>query len=208
MERLIIWGATILVSLGMEIALVTRKFKDIGNEGYKLNKEKASDLKDQLDLNKVRIKILSSLIPMYNVVKVLQEAMEYSNSRDINIDKLRTMDLLIPMTDEEQETYNSRPSGLYSLAISFGVPINKKEETKTINYTDGDKISSISDSIDEDVKMITNETEGPVANLSEEQREEPVVSEEFMQSPIFDNSEPIDVEKESENSIVYEKKIK
>ena len=44
MELLIIWLMTILVSIGLDISLAFKMFKDIADQDYKLEMDKISEL--------------------------------------------------------------------------------------------------------------------------------------------------------------------
>jgi len=133
MELLIIWVITIVASLVMQVAQEMRMFKDIANEGYKIDLKRLTELTSELNPNAIKTIKMGFLIPIANILLVMQRAMQYNNHRHMIGDQLSVMGCLTRMDEEEQDWYNKMPNGLMALLIS-GNGFSK--DTKKITYVD------------------------------------------------------------------------
>lgn len=164
MELLIMWLGTVVASFGMEIANEMRMFKDVADNGYKIDIKRLAEFSKQMNPNGTKTTLLSLLIPILNIAGVLQRTMQYNNARPMILTQLDVMDTLVDMTKEEQEQYQAKPTGLNALVLTI-----KKEEVDKgtqVSFPDGAETSSIWFKTKDDGTRIIIKAEGPVATLS------------------------------------------
>ena len=102
MGFLIFWLGTSVASIGLTFANELRVFKDIADAGYKIDINKFSELGKQIDPQQKKITLLSMLIPMYNLMTVLQSVINYNNRRSYFLDSLHVMNILEEMSEIEK----------------------------------------------------------------------------------------------------------
>lgn len=78
MEFLVFWLGTSVASFCLELANEFRMFKDVADNGYKIDTKRLSELGEQLNQNGKKLHLLSMLIPIFNMMQVLQRAIQYN----------------------------------------------------------------------------------------------------------------------------------
>lgn len=153
MEFLVFWVGTSVASFCLEVANELRMFKDVADNGYKIDTKRLSELGEQLNPNGSKIHFLSMLIPIYNMMLVLQRALQYNNCRGLVLDQLRVMDTLEEMSEIEKEEYAKKPTGLNALLVPFKleirlanaehITINENNENSEIFFEIGESLNDI-----------------------------------------------------------------
>lgn len=170
MELLIIWLMTIIISIGLDINLAFKMFKDIADQGYKLEMDRFNELSRQMNPQVTKNNIIDLFIPFFNLYDQFDRRMKYEQTRPFLEDQLRIMDCITPFTKEEQENYNKKPTGFNALLTIIKSKV--AEETKedvSISFTEGDEKNTIwFEKVDDDFKII--KTSGPVSRLSLEEQ--------------------------------------
>ena len=138
MEILILWVGSIVASISMESAQVFKLFKDIADEGYKIDIEKLSEFSEELNKvnpNSSKQLFLEFLLPIYNMSMVLVRAIEYSQERSNIVNQLILMDCIEAMIRFEYEEYKKNPTGLNAIVVPlrFKDRISKAQSLKIIN---------------------------------------------------------------------------
>jgi len=169
MELLVIWLGSVVVSLGMDTALAFKMFKDVADQGYKIDFKRFSELGKQLNPDARKMSILGLFIPIANILLKFDQALKYNNARPFIADQLRVMDCIEPFSKDEEENYSKKPTGLNAMitAIKSELGIN---DDKTLTFTDGDEKSSISYKEAKDGTRIITKVSGPVSRLSVEEQ--------------------------------------
>ena len=108
MELLLLWLSTSITSICMEIANELRMFKDVADAGYKIDIKRLSDLSKQLNPNAPKATLLSTLIPIFNIIQVFQRTIQYNNLRPTILDQLNAIDVLEEMLEIEKEEYSKK----------------------------------------------------------------------------------------------------
>ncbi len=141
MEILLIWGSTIIASIGMQTIYELKLFKDVADSGYKIDIEKLSNNKANSDSNtKFKIATLSNLIPIYNIMLVLFKVATYN--KEYIFRSLDSSNAIIPLTDEEYNEYNQKPTGLRALKLSLKTEEDYNLAFKLTTY-EGDNMGDI-----------------------------------------------------------------
>lgn len=153
MEFLVLWLGTSVASFGMEIANELRMFKDVADAGYKVDVKRLSELEKQLNPNATKATFLSMLIPIFNLLRVFQKAIQYNNVRPMIIDQLRIIDALEEMSEIEKIEYLKNPTGLNALIVplkseirlaqALTITINDDNEHNKIYYEIGESLDNI-----------------------------------------------------------------
>ena len=78
MTVLLGWLTTIALSVGMEISLVLRVYKDLADRGYRLKHDKLSDYTEKNNPDYIKKNKSSLIIPIYNLFMQLSKAMDYT----------------------------------------------------------------------------------------------------------------------------------
>lgn len=126
LQGLLVYIGTVVVSFGMFITNDMKKFKDVADNGYKLNHKKYDYYSNNIMENK-RIAI-TLLIPVVNIAYVLSKAYMYSLERPMIVDKLNAMGCLTPMSEEEIKKYKDDPCILNALEISMNPKTEKPKQ--------------------------------------------------------------------------------
>jgi uncharacterized protein YbcV (DUF1398 family) len=163
MELLIIWILTIIASVVMELSSELRIFKDVADNGYKIDVKKISELASQINPNASKVTLMSLLIPVVNIMGVFQRTMIYNNVRHMILDQLSVLDSLIPMTKEEEEEYKKNPSAFNAIYINARKQTQSSSES--ISYTENNEKNTIWFRREND-KFIVIKAEGPISKLS------------------------------------------
>lgn len=166
MEVLIIWLGTVVASFGMEMANAMRMFKDVADNGYKIDINRLAEFVKQMNPDGFKTTLMSLLIPMLNIVSVFKKTIQYNNVRPMILAQLDVIDSLEKMTKDEEEQYNVNPTSLNALFITIKSEKNKNKAIKTVIFNDGEERSSISYREDKNGNRIITKTEGPVSKLS------------------------------------------
>lgn len=163
MELLIMWIVTIIASVSMEVANELRMFKDAADNGYKIDIKAISDFAKQVNPNASKATMMSLLVPVVNILGVLQRTMMYNNARSTILDQLSVIDSLIKMTKEEEDEYKKNPTTLNAIYIT--ARDNSESNLTKISYLDGNEKSIISFRTEND-NIILVKAEGPISKLS------------------------------------------
>lgn len=147
MELLIFWLGTSIASVGMELANEFRMLKDVADAGYKIDIIRLSELGKQLNPNASKTTLLSMIIPVFNIMKVLENTIQYNNIRPMILDQLNIINVLEEMSEREKQEYLKNPTGLNALLIplklekeledAFVCNINPENENDKIYYKFG-----------------------------------------------------------------------
>lgn len=177
MEYLIMWLLTTVISIVFELKNELRLFKDVADEGYKVDIERMAEIDKQINTSSSKINFLSLIIPIYNIVFTAKKIMDYNDIRPFILDSLRVVDLIEEMSKEEQEAYQKRPTGINALIITAKKYIEKRNMNSIVIKTDNGR-SEIFYSLDNNaplgIKII--KVEGEASDLSEEELKILVIS--------------------------------
>lgn len=142
MELLLLWLSTSITSICMEIANELRMFKDVADAGYKIDIKRLSDLSKQLNPNAPKATLLSTLIPIFNIIQVFQRTIQYNNLRPTILDQLNAIDVLEEMLEIEKEEYSKNPTGLNALVIPIKTEIRILNAAKLTVEEQKEKIAN------------------------------------------------------------------
>lgn len=169
-EFLILWVGTSAASLYIEIKTVLRMLKDVADVGYKFDVKRVSEL--QPDKDKLNSSIISTFIPIFNLMQAFQLTINYNDNRAFLIDQLKVMDALEEMSEAEKKEYLRNPTGLNvmnmflksdeRLANAASVTINN---SKIYYEMDEDLLNDIT------ILKVT----GPLASLTVEEQKKKVI---------------------------------
>ena len=165
------WIVSIIASFGMEIQNELRLFKDVADEGYKVDNKKLSELQKQINPDATKISLLQLLIPGFNIFTVFKRAFQYNQIRPILLNQLSVMGLLETMSEEEKKEYQKKPTGLNALIVPLKHEIISKQIDKSITLFYEDKENKVEFKCENDditiIKIL-----GPMSNLSEIRQKE------------------------------------
>ena len=91
MNYFIFWRGTIIGSFGGKLINELRIFKDVADAGYKINMEKFSAFQELFIPNETRGNFLFRFIPIYNIMNVCKNIIDYNNIRPILLDHLNVI---------------------------------------------------------------------------------------------------------------------
>lgn len=150
MEIIILWISSIIISIVLEIKNELRIFKDVADNGYKIDINRLDEISKQINPNATKATLYSLLLPFLNLKGVCERTIQYNNIRPFILDQLSVLDSLIPMTKEEEKKYNEKPSSINALAVSVISLINGKN----IINEQKDKVNEINTEIEESIEEI------------------------------------------------------
>ncbi|MDD2208561.1 MAG: hypothetical protein PHU45_04340 [Bacilli bacterium] len=166
MELLIIWLGSIALSIGIDFAQALKMFKDVADQGYKIDVKKLSNIANQSNPATNKMHMVGLFIPIVNIFLKTDQMLKYNQSRPFLLDQLRINDCIEPLSKEEEQDYNSNPTGLKAVLVTIMSDINKDQDIQIITFTDGGEKSSISYREDKNGHRIIIKVEGPASKLS------------------------------------------
>ena len=176
MKYLLMWGITVIASLSMELSNELRYFKDVADNGYKINLNKLNELLKQLNYQKPSL--AKYLIPIYNMMLAMQNTMKYSNNRDMFFTGLNVLDCLEEMSEYEKSEYAKKPTGLNALLVPLKADLKLQRALKiTVKGENGQEDSTIYLEIGTNEDITILKTIGPVSKLSNEEQLDIVYNE-------------------------------
>ena len=209
MEFIFFWLSTSVTSFIMEISNELRVFKDAADAGYKIDIRKMTELSEKLNKNAIKVKHISMLIPIFNIIQVFISITQYNNIRPMILDQLSAMDILEEMTETEKKEYSKKTTGLNAMKIIINsevklknaalLKINNDNEFSEIYYEISATVEDITKITTKDVTII--KVKGDASNLTEEEQKKKVVC--FWTSI---NQFEVEIIKEDSNTILEENK--
>jgi len=134
MEVILVCIGTIITSYIFDTSLGFQMFKDVADEGYKINTERYNEFvksnSKENDMNKLM------LFPFVNIGFCFWKLAKYNEARPYLIDQLRVIDAIEPFTKEEENKYKAKPTGLNAMIISIIANINTSKKEIEYVYTD------------------------------------------------------------------------
>lgn len=115
MKYIFIYLTTVITSMGMEFINELRYYKELGDHHLKVDLEKFRNIRNDLNINNTN---LFYLIPFMNMLLVLYNTYNYEDKKKNFFLLLNTFHLILPMTFEEIEEYQNKPTGLTAYNIS------------------------------------------------------------------------------------------
>ena len=170
MNYLALWIGTIIGSFGSELVNELRMFKDIADVGYKVDLQKMADFQKKLMPDANKVNLLSMLIPVYNIMKVCQNIINYNNVRLMLLDQLNAMGVLEEMSVYEKEVYSKKPTALNALIIPLKTEIKLANALK-LTTTDDNGTSIYYIDYNKKKGFTLLKVDGPDSMLSLEEQE-------------------------------------
>lgn len=175
-EFLIFWIGTIITSFSMKIMYELRMYKDLADAGYKFNSQKLSKLEKELNPKATKNTLLSMLIPMFNIMQVLQTTIQYNNTKSTVLNQFNIMGVLEEMNAKEKEDYQEKPTGInaFIVPIKFKIRLSEatvekivyENEVCEIYYEPGESIQDMT------ILKVT----GPLSRFSEEEQKQKIIA--------------------------------
>ena len=129
MQFLIMYIASILISVTGEAIINLKLIKDAANEGYLIEYKKWREALEKL----LNSNSLMKYIPIINIAYMISNAIQYNHTRKyIAIDNLNELGLLKKMSDEETKEYNKKPSAFRALKIDIDRELKLNKPTTSV----------------------------------------------------------------------------
>ena len=117
LQFLLLWLASIIISKVMDLSLGFKMVKDIADLGYKINKDRITNLANQLGVEQLKKSKIESFIPIYNIFKSMYINAQYINYKEQMISSLNALSIIDEMTDLEKDVYNEKPGAIRAIAL-------------------------------------------------------------------------------------------
>ena len=117
LQFLLLWLASIIISKVMDLSLAFKMVKDIADLGYKINRDRITNLVNQLDVEQLKKSKIESFIPIYNIFKSMYVNAQYINYKEQMISSLNALCIIDEMTDLEKDVYNKKPGAIRAIAL-------------------------------------------------------------------------------------------
>lgn len=139
MEILLIWGSTIIASIGMETVYELKVFKDLADSGFKIDIGKLNS--NTIGSNKkFNFSLLSNLIPFYNVLMILFKVATYN--KEYNFRNLDLVGAIVPLSEDEYIKYQEKPTGFNAYLLSMKIEDEIKDAFRLTTF-EGDNQGDI-----------------------------------------------------------------
>lgn len=175
MEFLILFLGTSVASFCVEMANELRMFKDVADVGYKIDMERLSDLSEQLNPNGSKNTFLTMLIPIVNIILVLQRIIQYNNVRPMLLDQLNVMGVLEEMTEIEKIEYQKNPTGLNALIIPLKMKMRISKASSIKLDDDYEKSEIIYEADDSFCNITILKVNGSASRLSVDEQKKRII---------------------------------
>lgn len=117
LQFLLLWLASIIISKVMDLSLAFKMVKDIADLGYKINRDRITNLVNQLDVEQLKKSKIELFIPIYNIFKSMYVNAQYINYKEQMISSLNALCIIDEMTDLEKDVYNKKPGAIRAIAL-------------------------------------------------------------------------------------------
>lgn len=132
MEYLILYIASILISIGMDFDFALQVSKDIVDSGGKLNIEKISEIYRCISETNKKISKFAKFIPIFNIAYPISNRLLYETRRNDILMELDMIGAIDQLTEEEKEEYSKKPTRFNALMTMCKTP--KKEVNKEVVF--------------------------------------------------------------------------
>lgn len=124
MDLILMWVGTLVFSGLMKLCNELRIFKDVADNGYKIDLDKLA----QFNRKKNNTGIVT-LIPIVNMMNEVMNASNYNRIKYTLIDQLKVQGALIELSDLEKKIYAKHPTSIsaFLLPIKAGMIIDTTE---------------------------------------------------------------------------------
>lgn len=176
LQFLLLWLASIIISKVMDLSLAFKMVKDIADLGYKINRDRITNLVNQLDVEQLKKSKIESFIPIYNIFKSMYVNAQYINYKEEMISSLNALCIIDEMTDLEKDVYNKKPGAIGAIALepivqfeldsAFKIEVSKDDLKGIIYFEKEDNLIKVlkSEGIFEKIKDGTNCSYNDFAN--------------------------------------------
>lgn len=136
MNIIITWILTTLASTLIELANESRIFKDLADNGYKVNIDRLSQIQNMINNQKSKEILFSLIIPIYNIIGVFHRSIQYNEIRPMLLDQLNTLGTLEEMTKEEKDKYSKKKTALNAIIICINSNLSEVKDDYNNKPTD------------------------------------------------------------------------
>ena len=178
MNILLAWLITSAEFLLIDTASILRIFKDLADQGFKINYEKFNEFYEHLKDENSKDYFIKMFVPFYNFYRTYIDIQDYNNLHPYLIKEMYTLGLLENMSDFELREYQKNPSIINALRVplvcakrlenAYVWELQNQEYSSTIWFELGKKKNL------EDIEIL--QVTGPLANLKPEEQKKAIES--------------------------------
>lgn len=117
MNILLAWLITSAEFLLIDTASILRIFKDLADQGFKINYEKFNEFYEHLKDENSKDYFIKMFVPFYNFYRTYIDIQDYNNLHPYLIKEMYTLGLLENMSDFELREYQKNPSIINALRV-------------------------------------------------------------------------------------------
>ena len=117
MNILLAWLITSAEFLLIDTASILRIFKDLADQGFKINYEKFNEFYEHLKDENSKDYFIKMFVPFYNFYRTYIDIRDYNNLHPYLIKEMYTLGLLENMSDFELREYQKNPSIINALRV-------------------------------------------------------------------------------------------
>lgn len=117
MNILLAWLITSAEFLLIDTASILRIFKDLADQGFKINYEKFNEFYEHLKDENSKDYFIKMFVPFYNFYRTYIDIQDYNNLHPYLIKEMYTLGLLENMSDFEFQEYQKNPSVINALRV-------------------------------------------------------------------------------------------
>ena len=117
MNILLAWLITSAEFLLIDTASILRIFKDLADQGFKINYEKFNEFYEHLKDENSKDYFIKMFVPFYNFYRTYIDIQDYNNLHPYLIKEMYTLGLLENMSDFEFQEYQKNPSIINAIIV-------------------------------------------------------------------------------------------
>lgn len=178
MNLLLAWLVTSAEFLLIDTASVLRIFKDLADQGFKINYEKFNEFYDNLKDENSKDYLIKMFVPFYNFYRTYMDIKDYNDLYPYLIQEMFTLGLLENMSDFELQEYQKNPSVINAIIVppicakrlenAFVWELKDSEYPSTVWFELGKKKGL------EAIEIL--QVRGPLSNLKPEEQKKAIES--------------------------------
>lgn len=188
-----LWITTTVTSYVLDLGLGIKLFKDLADQGYKIDLERYKELKEELNLG--NRSVIIKFIPFLNILNEMKKSFDYNQQRNMIFNSMDVLDLLEEMTDLEKEEYQKKPTGWNAILLPIKVERRLSKAERIICNMEGSEYEVYYETDPNTGNTTILKKTGILANVSDDKAREMVIES------LMNYKEQLAQQKAKENSV-------
>ena len=175
LNAVLLYLVTVGISFSSVIKLDLKLFKDLADEGYKINFDKFTEITNSVMPDMKKKALSNFFIPIWNIVYAIKTMENYNFSLNSFYSSLSVMDALEEMSDFEKKEYAKKPTGLNALLVPLRYEQRLNNAVKITIEGQNGKSDIYYDTANKGKEINILKVTGPIKDYSEEELKDIII---------------------------------